>query len=67
MLTILKGRPAQEEAKMLIQPHLLAKKPQELSGLTIRPFNPTDEEYATVLSIWNAVWPEWKTEIESYK
>ena len=45
----------------------MAKKPQGLSGLTIRPFNPTDEEYEAVISIWNTVWPEWKSEIESYK
>ncbi|KAA3659733.1 MAG: GNAT family N-acetyltransferase [Chloroflexi bacterium] len=38
-----------------------------MSQLTIRPFERTDEDYQTVISIWNAVWPEDKADVDHYK
>ncbi len=38
-----------------------------MSQLTIRPFDHTDSDYHSVISIWNAVWPEDKTEMAQYK
>ncbi|MCP5094989.1 MAG: GNAT family N-acetyltransferase [Chloroflexi bacterium] len=46
---------------------LLTITKETISDLTIRPFNPIDEEYRTLLAIWNTVWPELETALEEYK
>lgn len=35
--------------------------------MKIRPFEPTDEEYAAVIALWNAVWPDELETVEEIK
>jgi GNAT superfamily N-acetyltransferase len=43
------------------------QKEKLMSRLAFRPFNPTDEEYNSLIALWNAVWPEHPTHMEAFK